>query len=346
MQISPTDFQNKPHLTHLKRLTTKDGLIQHSDLEVPDPSYGYSIDDNARALIACLWHFQLYKDPSVLSLAEIYFDYLKKAEKEGGSFHNFLSFSEKILDAEGSEDSIGRAYWALGVTVALHPDENVRQEATAIMARTNISRHLDHIHLRAKAYILLGLAALDKKEEIEKWADCLAEAYQRERHPRWEWFEGMLCYANATLPFALMVAYEKTGKQIYLDVAEKTFTWLDNTSRANSHPAPIGQNGWYYRNREKALYDQQPLDASDMILAANKLFEITQDKKYSDLAIEWMNWYYGNNIQSKPLINEHTWGIYDALTPGGVNENQGAESIVTYLMAYLDLVRLYHPLNA
>jgi len=340
MQITPADFSNKPHLTHLKRLTTKDGLIQHSDLEVPDPSYGYSIDDNARALIACLWHYQLYKEPSVLSLAEIYFGYLKKVEKEGGSFHNFLSFSEKVLDAEGSEDSIGRAYWALGLTATLHPDESVRQQASDMMARTNINRHLDHIHLRAKSYILLGLVSLNKKEPVEIWADQLVNVYEQERSKGWEWFENMLCYANGALPYALAVAYEKTNQRKYLAVAERTFVWLNKESRANGRPAPIGQNGWYIRGREKALYDQQPLDASDMILAANKLFELTKDKKYSDLAIEWMNWYYGDNIQDRSLINEQTWGIYDALTPTGVNENQGAESIVTFLMAYLDTVRI------
>jgi len=340
MTILQINLNDRPPLTHLKRLTTKDGIIQHADLEVPDPSFGYSIDDNARALIVCLWHYRQYQDPSILQLAEIYFNYLKKVEKEGGSFHNFLSFSEKVLDAEGSEDSIGRAFWALSETYAIHPDEDIREQALDILKRTNINRHQDHIYLRTKAYILLGLVALNKKDQIKTWADQIVDGYEKTRSDDWEWFEDHLCYANGALPHALATAYENTGEEKYLEIAKKTFDWLEKTSRIYDHPAPIGQNGWYYRGREKALYDQQPLDAADMVLTANKLFEITKEEKYQKISEDWMNWYLGYNIQDKPLINEQTKGVYDALTPGGVNANQGAESIVTFLMAFLDTVRL------
>jgi uncharacterized protein YyaL (SSP411 family) len=340
MTVLQINLNDRPPLTHLKRLTTKDGIIQHADLEVPDPSFGYSIDDNARALIVCLWHYRQYQDPSVLQLAEIYFSYLKKVEKEGGSFHNFLSFSEKVLDAEGSEDSIGRAFWALSETYAIHPEEDIREQALDILKRTNINRHQDHIYLRTKAYILLGLVALDRKDQIKAWADQIVDGYEKTRGDDWEWFEDHLCYANGALPHALATAYENTGEEKYLEIAKKTFDWLEKTSRIYDYPAPIGQNGWYYRGREKALYDQQPLDAADMVLTANKLFEITKEEKYQKISEDWMNWYLGYNIQDKPLFNEQTKGVYDALTPGGVNANQGAESIVTFLMAFLDTVRI------
>src|SRR5689334_7287367 len=107
-------FRHEPILRHLKRLTTPTGLIQHADYDVPDPAFGYSIDDNARALIVCLWYQKLFNEPAITRLADIYFSYIERVEKEGGSFHNFLSFSEKVLESEGSEDSIGRAVWALG----------------------------------------------------------------------------------------------------------------------------------------------------------------------------------------------------------------------------------------
>ncbi|HUD20528.1 MAG TPA: glycoside hydrolase family 88 protein [Candidatus Saccharimonadales bacterium] len=334
------DFRDRPPLTHLKRLTTKDGVIQHADFEVPDPSFGYSIDDNARALIVCLWHYQLYRDPAVLQLAEIYFDYLKRTEKDGGSFHNFLSYSARLLDAEGSEDSIGRAIWALGETVKLHPEESVRAEASAMMKRTSLKKHLEHAHIRAKAYIMLGLAAAGEVEEMKPWADLLVEAYQKENGRNWHWFEGLLCYANGALPHALAVAYEKTKDEKYLQIAQKSFDWLNRICRVEAIPSPVGQAGWYYRGREKALYDQQPVDTADMVLAALKLFEITGKEHYQELAVEWMNWYYGHNIKGLSLYNEATKGVYDALTPNFVNENQGAESIVTYLMAFLELSRV------
>ena len=334
------EFLTRPPLTHLKRLTTKDGVIQHADFEVPDPSFGYSIDDNARALIVCLWHYQIFQDPAVLQLAEIYFDYLRRTEKEGGSFHNFLSFSARVLDAEGSEDSIGRAIWALGETARLHPDESIREEARAMLKRTNISKHTEHAHLRAKAYIMLGLASAEDIAGVKCWADLLTDAYQVESSHDWKWFEGLLCYANGIIPYALTVAYEKTHDEKYLHIAKESFDWLNKVSREDDLPAPIGQAGWYYKGREKAVYDQQPLEAADMVMAALKLFEITQEEKHEHLALEWMEWYYGHNTKKLSLYNFTTKGVYDALTPNYVNENQGAESIITYLMAYLDIYRV------
>lgn len=336
------DFASPPPLAHFKRLTTKDGIIQHADLEVPDPSFGYSIDDNARALIACLWHFRLHNDPAVLRLADIYFTYLKKVEIEGGSFHNFLSFMEKILDAEGSEDSIGRAIWALGETVALHPEEEHREQALAMINRANLNRHLEHAHLRSKAYIALGLAAANKVEMMTGWIDQLVVAYEAAAGKDWRWFENSLRYANGILPYALAVAYTKTKDEQYLVIARESLDWLDAVSRIDGVVAPIGQAGWWFRGEEKAEYDQQPLEAADMVLAAGMLYEITKEEKYQTLALEWMNWYNGQNSQEKSLVSEATKGVYDALTPGGVNKNQGAESIVTYLLAYLFLARLNH----
>ncbi len=336
------DFQNRPGLTHLKRLTTKEGAVQHADHDVPDPSFGYSIDDNARALIACLWHYKLFQDQSVLQLAEIYFDYLKKAEKEGGTFHNFFSFTEKILDAEGSEDSIGRAIWALGEVIANHPDEQTRTDAEVMLKRANLNRHVDHAHLRTKAYILLGLAAAGKIEEMKPWADMLVDRFNSQATDDWQWFEDSLRYCNGTLPYALSIAYLKTKDWQYLETAKKCFDWLDSVSRIDGLPAPIGQSAWYYHNQDKSLYDQQPVDAADMALAASGLYRASGNKEYLDKSMDWMSWYAGNNSKEVVMIDEKTKGVYDAVTPGGFNANQGAESIVTYLLAYIALSEIAH----
>jgi len=331
------DFRNPPPLTHLKRLTTREGLIQHADLDVPDPSHGYSLDDNARALIACLWHYDLYRDQSVLSLLEIYFSYLLKVEKEGGSFHNFLSFTERILDAEGSDDSIGRAIWALGEMIRLCPDDEKRQQASELIKRSNLSRHFDHPHLRTKAYVLLGLLAADETTEAKRWADKLVATYLSQATDDWPWFEDSLTYANGVLPYALAQAFLVLKDDQYLKVAKRAFDWLDTVSRIGDQPAPIGQAGWYAKGGAKAEYDQQPVDAAKMVLAATTLYQAAQDQKYLDKALEWMSWYDGHNSQQVAVIDPDTNGVFDAVTPSGVNKNQGAESIVTYLLAYLKL---------
>jgi len=330
-------FREHPSLRHLKRLTTNRGIIQHADHEVPDPAFGYSIDDNARALIVCLWHYKLYKDSAILQLAEIYFDYIKRVEKEGGSFHNFLSFSEKILDPEGSEDSIGRAIWALGEVVAHHPSEEVVKTAQTILERTKIDRHLEHPHIRTKAYILLGLLAAGKKEEAKKWAIRLAEIFEQNASSDWPWFENGLYYANGILPYVMAQAAIAFEDERFKKIAVQSFDWLDQVSRQDIIPAPIGQNGWYIRGQEKALYDQQPLEAADMVLAAAELNTLTGEEKYLEKALEWQDWYKGGNISKTMMIDTATGGVYDGLLPKGVNKNQGAESIVTYLLAYLAL---------
>lgn len=333
-------FNERPVLRHLKRLTTKDGLIQHADYEVPDPAHGYSIDDNARALIACLWLNQSFPDPSVIQLAEIYFHYLERAEKEGGSFHNFLSFTEKVLDSEGSDDSIGRAVWALGEVVAANPSAEISEKATAMLGRTKLDRHLEHAHIRTIAYILLGLLAAGQLQEAEKWANRLAEIYDQNETAEWPWFEDSLRYANGILPYALAKAAIVLKSNRLTALARKSFDWLNLVSHMDNVPAPIGQNGWYFRSQPKALYDQQPLEAADMVLAASELYRLTTDEKYLQTAIEWYSWYEGNNSQKSVMINSETGGVYDGLTPTGVNKNQGAESIVTYLLAFLALGQL------
>lgn len=331
------DFTNPPPLTHLKRLTTKLGLIQHADLEVPDPSHGYSLDDNARAIIATLIYYRSFGDQSVLKLLEIYFDYIKRVEKDGGSFHNFLSFTEQILDSEGSEDSIGRTIWALGEITRDCPVETIQTEATAMLKRANIHRHLDHPHVRTKAYILLGLLAAGQLEEAALWANKLVEIYQQNSSPDWQWFENYLSYVNAVLPYALAEAGRALNNNSYTEIASISFNWLDSVSRTDGHPAPIGQNGWYFKDGQKADYDQQPVDAAKMILAATSLFTATNKEIYLNKALEWMSWYDGHNSQNVSVINPNTNGVYDAVTPGGVNKNQGAESTVSYILAYLSL---------
>ena len=336
-------FRERPVLRHLKRLTTKDGLIQHADLEVPDPSFGYSIDDNARGIIACIWHYKNFKDPSVLNLLNTYFSYIKKVvKKENGSFHNFLSFSGEILDKEGSEDSIGRAIWSLGEIIKNKDmlDGKMVIEAREIINETNISRHLNHRYIRCKAYISLGLMAAGMSKEARPWISQLVEFFNKNSSKDWVWFEDGLYYANGILPYALTVAAEIFKEEELKDIAEKSYRWLDDVSTVGGLPNPIGQDGWYEKGKNMTLYDQQPLEAADMIIAAAELYKLTKEGPYIDAALKWYGWYEGNNSQKSSLINDNTGGIFDGVTREGINKNQGAESIVTYLMAYLILTEL------
>jgi uncharacterized protein YyaL (SSP411 family) len=337
LQSKLAQFHNHPDLRHLKRMTTKVGIIQHADHEVPDPSHGYSIDDSARALIACLWHYQAFQDKSILKLAEIYFSYLERVEKEDGSFHNFLSFTEQALDTEGSADSNGRAIWALGEVIRAKPTKEMTAKAQTILQQAPLERHLDHEYVHTKAYILLGLLAAGEKEAAKKWADRLVEFFNKNKQEDWLWFSDRLTYANGILPYALAKAARELGDENYGTIAQSSFDWLNGISHEQNIPCPIGQNGWFVRGQTKAFYDQQPLEAADMVLAASELYRLTDQEKYLNSALEWQSWYIGNNLGNQSIVNQQTGGIYDGLLPVGINQNQGAESIVTYLLAYLSL---------
>lgn len=332
---------NPPDLSHLKRLTNFQGLIQHSKLRSPDKKHGYSIDDNARALVVVYKYAMLYKDNSVLPLAHIYFDYIKRAQLTDGLFHNFAKYSGEFIDTRGSDDSFGRTIWALGY-IASNKDVDMKLASKARRLLKNAAKNIEIMKpIKTKAFMLLGYYFLKDKNMVVKLADALVDRFNKCDDGKWRWFEEKLTYSNAILPYSLFLAYELTGEKEYLKVAEISFEFLDKTCKVKNIPAPIGQNGWYKKGEKKALYDQQVVDVADMILAANAGGKLTGKKEYFSKANQWWEWFFGNNILNISLIETTTGGCYDGITPKGTNLNQGAESIVCYLLAYLEMAQLH-----
>lgn len=332
-------FLEEPSLQHLKRLTTGRGIIQHAKHDVPDPSFGYSIDDQARALISCLWYEQRFGGAEVKKLISVYFKFLERAQTDSGDFHNFYDINGVPLDEKGSADSFSRTLWALAEVIVGSTDQNLRRTAKRLWDKANIKQHLDHQSMRTRAYLALAHARLNDRPGSTLWANELIQMLRKNTTNGWYWFEHTLTYCNAMPVYALACAYEVTKNPQYLEEAQKTFTWLNRVSRIDGTVAPIGQNGWFHKTAEKAHYDQQPVDAAKMVMASAKLYQITDNNQYLETALEWMRWYDGENTQKRPLINQKTGGIYDGLTPTGVNSNQGAESIITFLLAYLSLTK-------
>lgn len=330
-------FELPPSLRHLKHMTTDFGIIQHAKSDDPDPRFGYSIDDNARALIVCLKYGRLFNPADVAKIKQVYFDFLERAYVSDNGFHNFYSIEGQPLDKKGSEDSYGRTFWTLAEAAADDQDKQMQDKAREIFSRLEPKEHLIHAYIRTKSYILLAYCAIGDSDNIKTWADHLADLYRANSTDEWQWFERSLTYCNAVPVYALAKAASHLKNAEYTRIVREAYDWLNKVSRVDGVVAPIGQNGWYHHRSDKAIYDQQPVDAAKMVLAAVELFKLTKEDRYLQDAIEWMAWYDGANTQMKSLINPKTSGIYDALTPTGVNENQGAESIVTYLLAYLEL---------
>lgn len=332
-------------LDHLLRLTDCTGIIQHATYSLPDRRTGYTTDDNARALIVALRLYDQLGDPRALRLAEGYLSFLAYAQTEGGTFRNFMDYDRRFLEEEGSQDAMGRAVWAAGLAVAEAPTASFGLYARRILERALPSLPgLDAP--RARAHAILGLcryleAQPDNRQAqgaLRVLATSLVDLFRLQAVPGWRWFEGILTYSNAVLPMALLEAHAATGSKAYLKSALESLGFLTDAVIEQGVVRLVGNAGWYPRGGRKAAFDEQPEDAGLLVLACLAAQRATGRQEFSDLATAVFGWFLGQNALGQPLYDGDTGGCYDGLTPGGVNLNQGAESLLAYLLSYLAIL--------
>ncbi len=336
------DFKKAPDLKFLNRLTNDTGIIQHAKYAVPDRNLGYSVDDNARALIVTVLYNKLFGDTGSLDLAINYLSYVQHSKSADDWFYNFMTFDHKFLGHAKTEDGFGRVFWALGYTIYANPRRDLVMSAKHIVAEImgNI-RKLNY--LKARGYTIAGLYYLSQtadydwaKDEVKFLADSLVESYEKSSSKTWKWFEPFMTYSNAIYPYALVLAYQTTKEEKYLKIAEESLEFLEKeTTNEDGIPVPIGQDGWYFEGKEKAIYDQQPVEAAKMVIANLALYKVNFEDKYLQNAKKWFAWYHGFNLKEVAVYDQVTSGCFDGINKEGVNLNQGAESIITYLLAYL-----------
>jgi len=331
----------------LQAMTDDTGILQHAKSSIADRREGYTTDDNARALIAVLKYHRLRGEAQTLNLARIYLSFLLHVQKEDGRVHNFIGYNRDFLDIEGSEDSLGRVLWACGYSQDAPIPEDFRMTAKEIFDKS-LNWASRSGSLRTHALAILGLYHYAKAFPHDKnpqltmihLADRLCEAYRHESTSSWQWFESYLTYANARIPQALFKAYETTGKQTYLQIAEESFEFLVANVIIQDMFQPVGNQFWHKNGEEKALYDQQPIEASCMVEAASAAFHATGKEKYSEIAYIVFDWFMGKNSKNVMVYNPDTGGCFDGITPEGLNRNQGAESGLSYLLARLEMETL------
>jgi len=329
------DFNVLPPLNYLEKITDDFGIVQHAIGSKPDYRYGYSLDDQVRAMIVCIKYLNISNDPKVLNMLKKYLKYIELAIDKNHTIHNFIDKNKKYNDKFASDDCIARSFWALSYIIKNNTiPENLIKKAKKIII-FYIER-LTYKFTRSIAYNILGYYYHRNKKEVLRLSNILVERYyESSDNSSWNWFEGYLSYANAIMPYALIKAYKLTNNKEFLQISLKTTEFLDKTCHRKGFPSAIGQEGWFYKNQKKAIYDQQPLEAADMVLLFNELYFLTKEEKYHQKALDWMGWYFGNNINAEIIFDSSTKGVYDGMIRNGVNKNQGAESIITYLMAYL-----------
>lgn len=330
-------------LEHLLRLTDDTGIIQHAKYHLPHRATGYTTDDNARALLAAIGAYQTTGRTEALELAEIYLAFLHYAQLPGGRFHNFMHYDRTWADRVGSEDSFGRAVWALGGAAAA-----LTGKGSGALAREMFLKALPWTvrltALRAQAFALLGLAEYlgafteaPVKSAAATVAQKLVAAHHREASPDWPWFEDRLTYSNAILPAALFAAYRRLGGHELLEVGQRSLAFLTQVQWRERYFKLIGCKGWYLKGQEPAPWDEQPEDAGCLVLAYIRAQQATGRAAYLKWAEAAFEWFLGQNARGEPLYNPATGGCHDGLTPTGVNANQGAESLLAYLLSHLEL---------
>jgi glycosyltransferase involved in cell wall biosynthesis len=328
-------------LNHLKNMTDNFGMLQFANHSEPDVSSGYTIDDNSRALIASVLHHRIFENEDSLDLANIYLNFIEHCQNDEGWFKNIVN---KYSDFEDdSDDAFGRTVWALGYTIGKSKIRCLRDKSERLL--NNSLGILDAIKSpRAVAFSMIGLCHYYKNSPrreililIRKLADFLIGLYDVSSSDDWHWFEEILSYSNSKLPEALYLAYDIVGDKRYLDVAEKTLGFLSELTFIDGKICLIGQNGWCKKNEKRALFDQQPVDASSLVHTYLTAHSITDNNDYYKKAVLALNWFFGKNHLNQMVYDEMTGGCFDGVGKYSLNMNQGAESTLAYLTARLYL---------
>ncbi|HHV76880.1 MAG TPA: hypothetical protein GXX39_05905 [Syntrophothermus lipocalidus] len=328
---------------HVKTMTDENGIIQFSVNGVPDISSGYTVDDNARALLVAL----SMEEEDRKKYALTYTRFLYSAQREDGTWCNW-KIGQKFIPDIDSEDSIGRAFLACSVAAQCDIEEVHRLSMEMVMkALPNLNKLS---FPRSVAYGLVGISfginvLPGYRAYVElvakEYCQSLISLYMSHRGPGWNWFENKLTYCNAILPHALFAYYRMSGDKKALRVAEDTMWFLGGTVFKEGFLDIVGNKGWWVRGCEMPLYDQQPVDACSIALAAMEAYQITGRDDYLWMADLARAWYWGKNRNRISLYNIKTGGCHDALTEYGINGNQGAEAVVSFLLTEQAWQRLH-----
>jgi glycosyltransferase involved in cell wall biosynthesis len=339
----------KINLDHIKKLTTDFGMIQFSVINQPDLESGYTLDDNARAMVAMCEHFELTKDKTDLDYIKIYLNFITICLQDDGDFLNYVDEDGNFTDQNNEtnlEDSNGRAIWALGYLISLYSILPIAivEKAKITLERASLNVHKIH-STRAMAFVIKGLYYDNTKEKspqntaiIKELADRMIQMYKHESNANWSWFESYLTYGNSILPEAMLCAFLSTGDTTYKTVAKTSFDFLLSKIFRNNSIKVISNKGWLLKDdsiKNQEIGGEQPIDVAYTILALSKFSTAFKDEEFIRKMKIAFNWFLGNNHLHQIIYNPCTGGCYDGLEDTYINLNQGAESTVSYLLARL-----------
>lgn len=338
-------------LDHLKALSDSTGMFQHAIFNVPNFAEGYTTDDNARAFILTTLLEELGgvegRAIATGSLGSTYLAFLWHAfNPKTCRFRNFMSFERRWLEEAGSEDSHGRALWALGTALGRAGDDGHRGLAGRLFNQA-LAVTKDFTSPRAWAFTILAIHEYLRRFAGDREAsrvrevltDKLVDIYERCHGDNWLWFEDIITYDNAKLPHALILSGQWTNRPDLTEAGLRSLRWLleVQTAPGSGCFSPIGSNGFYKRGEQPAHFDQQPLEANAMVSACLEAHRVTRDEFWSEKAQSVLEWFAGRNDLGLPLYDPLTGACRDGLHANRVNQNMGAESTLAALLSLTEM---------
>lgn len=334
------------NLNHIKLMTTDIGIIQFAKINQPDITSGYTLDDNARALIAFCMNYKLTKEKYLLEYIYKYLEFIKLCLQPDGKFLNYVDNDKKFTsqnEITNLEDSNGRAIWALGYLLSLKYllPKNIVLEAETMLEKS--LQHIETIHsTRAMAFIIKGLYYYNQScktpkytELVKTLANRIVQMYKHESTEKWEWFESYLTYANSVLPEAMLYSWMLLGDKIYKEIAVSSFDFLLSLTFNENGIEVISNKNWMKKGEVAESFGEQPIDVAYTIMTLSKFYDFLLNEEYYKKMEIAFNWFLGSNRLHQIIYNPCTGGCYDGLEEYQVNLNQGAESSISYLMARL-----------
>ena len=346
-----SDSQSPPplRLGHLLSLCDETGLLQHAHHAVPDRSHGYCTDDNARALLLGCALEKAGEPPLPEALTNRFAAFLQHAwNPQTKRFRNFLGFDRRWLEDLGSEDSHGRALWALGECARSDHDRLRRRWAASLFAEALPSVE-NFTSPRAWSFALLGLdgycAAVARNAKALHLRGLLSNrliAIMATVETRdWQWFEDGLAYDNARLPQALIVTGCATGIPYQVTAGLRSLRWLMGLQTTSAgHFRPVGSRSFGAKRMRPAAFDQQPVEATATLSACLAAWRADGDLAWRSHAARAFAWFFGGNDLALPLVDQETGSCRDGLHPDRPNENRGGESAVSYLLSLVEMRQL------
>jgi len=332
-------------LFHVSQLTDDTGIIQHAKYSVPDRKKGYCLDDNARGLLMATMAYRQKKDPVALGFLPTYLSYIDYMQRDDGLFRNFLSYNRTFLDEIGSDDAFGRTIWALGYLIRYSPHDAFFQIAHQLFVKA-YPNFQGIRSIRGIADTIIGVCHYLQRfssdegmnETLKGLVQRIITQYEDEADDQWHWFEPTVTYDSGIIPLALFHAYKIIGDDKLLTVAHEMINFLEEIIFRDGYLAPVGSDGWYSRGEQCAQYAQQPIDTMAIVMMFYQASVVTGDKHYLDRMIASFMWFLGENDLRISLYDFETRGCCDGLESHGVNRNQGAESILAYLISHLTVL--------